>query len=125
MRSAYLVEDNPAIRTMLSTALEEFAGFQVSDFAETEDDAARWLARHCREADVVVLDMELRAGSGLGVLRRRAEFPPGCCFVVLTNIATHDLRRQCLALGAEAVFDKTAELDEFLAHCKALPRRVH
>ncbi len=125
MRSAYLVEDNPAIRSMLSSALEDMAGFEVTAFAETEDDAAHWLAAHCREADVVVLDIELRAGSGLGVLRRRAEFPPGCRFVVLTNIATHDLRRRCLALGAEAVFDKTAELDEFLDHCCRLPPRVH
>jgi DNA-binding NarL/FixJ family response regulator len=39
--------------------------------------------------------------------------------VVLTNYATPDIRRRALALGADAVFDKTNELDKFLGYCTA------
>ena len=34
---------------------------------------------------------------------------------VLTNHATADLREACVRLGADAVFDKSTELDEFFA----------
>ena len=34
---------------------------------------------------------------------------------VLTNYATADLRKACVRLGADAVFDKSTELDEFFA----------
>jgi len=34
---------------------------------------------------------------------------------VLTNYATADLREACVRLGADAVFDKSTELDEFFA----------
>jgi CheY-like chemotaxis protein len=37
--------------------------------------------------------------------------------VVLTNYATPDIRKRALALGADAVFDKTLELEDFLAYC--------
>ena len=39
--------------------------------------------------------------------------------VVLTNYATADIRQRSLALGADAVFDKSNELDEFFAYCIA------
>jgi two-component system, OmpR family, response regulator len=37
--------------------------------------------------------------------------------VVLTNYATHDIRKRCLQLGADAVFDKSTEIEAFLQHC--------
>ena len=37
--------------------------------------------------------------------------------VVLTNYATPDIRARCLELGADAVFDKSNELDDFFAYC--------
>jgi hypothetical protein len=30
-----------------------------------------------------------------------------------------DIRRRALAMGADAIFDKTLELDQFLAYCQA------
>jgi len=39
--------------------------------------------------------------------------------VVLTNYADVDIRAQCLALGADAVFDKSTELDAFLEFCES------
>jgi two-component system OmpR family response regulator len=37
--------------------------------------------------------------------------------IVLSNYATADIRARCLALGADAVFDKSTELDIFLDYC--------
>ena len=52
-------------------------------------------------------------------MNRCADRKPSQKVVVLTNYATPDIRRRALAMGADAIFDKTLELDQFLAYCKA------
>ena len=37
--------------------------------------------------------------------------------VLLTNYATPEVRQRAMALGADAVFDKSSELDDLLAYC--------
>jgi two-component system OmpR family response regulator len=37
--------------------------------------------------------------------------------VVLTNYATDEIRRRAMDLGADAVFDKSSELDGLFAYC--------
>ena len=40
--------------------------------------------------------------------------------VVLSNYATPDMRRRCEQLGADAVFDKSNEIDALVDYCIAL-----
>jgi DNA-binding NarL/FixJ family response regulator len=40
--------------------------------------------------------------------------------LVLTNYATADIRQRCLRLGADAVFDKSTEIEGFLEVCAAM-----
>jgi two-component system, OmpR family, response regulator len=45
--------------------------------------------------------------------------------VVLSNYATVDMRKRCLQLGADAVFDKSNEIDALVEYCielSAAPR---
>ena len=70
--------------------------------------------------DLMIIDIFLRTGSGLEVLRHARELMPGTRLVMLTNYATPDMRRRCLALGADRVFDKSAELEDLLAYCGGL-----
>jgi two-component system OmpR family response regulator len=51
----------------------------------------------------------------LGVLRGMQSYAPPPIRVVLSNYATADMRSRCRALGAEAIFDKSNEIDELLA----------
>jgi DNA-binding NarL/FixJ family response regulator len=37
--------------------------------------------------------------------------------IVLSNHATADMRRRCAQLGADAVFDKSTEIDNLLDYC--------
>jgi DNA-binding NarL/FixJ family response regulator len=37
--------------------------------------------------------------------------------IVLSNHATRDIRWRCAQLGADAVFDKSTELDELVDYC--------
>ena len=66
---------------------------------------------------MVILDLFLAEGSGIGVLVELAREQVGLPIIVLTNYATADIRERCRALGAVALFDKSRELDGFLAFC--------
>src|SRR5659263_433480 len=64
----YLVEDNPVIRESLIATLEELAPVVVVGTADDELTAVQWLSRPGQHADLVIVDIFLKAGSGLGVL---------------------------------------------------------
>lgn len=117
---AFIVEDSPVIRENLVAALEELAPVTVTGQADDEASALAWLQDAAHACDVVVIDIFLRRGSGLGVLRWLHEHDHRAERIVLTNYATPDMRRHCLALGASRVFDKSGEIDALVEHCVAL-----
>ncbi|HVK33188.1 MAG TPA: response regulator [Burkholderiaceae bacterium] len=113
----FIVEDSPVIRENLIATLEEMTPVQVVGSAEDEGDAKRWLDDPSHECELVIVDVVLRTGSGLGVLRAAAQPGSPRRFVVLTNYATSDIRERCRSLGADRVFDKSSELDDLIAFC--------
>ena len=117
----FLVEDNALIRENLTATLEEALPVQVLGFAVDALAALRWLAgTEAQGCDLMILDLFLQQGSGLEVLEAaRGRWPAMQC-VVLSNYVAPAIRQRCLALGAHRVFDKSAELDELLAYCRAL-----
>ena len=115
----YLVEDSPVIRQSLIATLEEMLDVQVVGTAEDEATAVAWLQGH-EPCQLMIVDLFLKAGTGLQVLQQARLLRSNLNIVVLTNFATAEIRRRCLQLGADRVFDKSAELDELLAHCEAL-----
>src|SRR4030095_6372851 len=103
----------------LIPALEDLADVEVRAFAETEADALDWLSSHPGQWHLLVLDLFLKQGSGLGVLRQCASRLPAQRAVVLSNYINADIRARCLALGADAVFDKSRELEAFFDFCRS------
>ena len=116
----YIVEDSPVIRENLIATLEELAPVAVVGIAEDESTAVLWLARPGDHFDLVIVDIFLKAGSGLGVLRAARALPQRHKIVVLTNYATLDMRRKCLELGADKVFDKSNDIDALIDYCGRL-----
>jgi DNA-binding NarL/FixJ family response regulator len=119
----YIVEDNPVIRENLAAALEELAPVEVVGVAQDESSAVGWLVDERHSCDLVIIDIFLKAGSGLGVLSAAShlDWCPG--LVVLTNYATFEMRRRCFELGADRVFDKSNELDALIEYCAGLASR--
>lgn len=113
----FLVEDNQTIRDNLVPALEDLVNAQVIGFAETEAAAAQWLAAYPDDWHLLIVDLFLKEGSGLGVLANARERSAAQRVVVLSNYVTNDIRARCAALGADAVFDKSRELDAFIDYC--------
>lgn len=114
---AYIVEDSPTIRENLVETLEELAEVRPVGLADTENEGKRWLARHPDGWDVAVIDLFLRQGNGLRVVEALRQRRRGQKVIVLSNHATSDMRRRCAQLGADAVFDKSTEIDALLDYC--------
>ncbi|NKE67247.1 response regulator [Ramlibacter sp. RBP-2] len=113
----YIVEDNATIRENLIGALEELASIKALGWAETEGDATNWLTGHGSGWDLAIVDLFLKQGSGLGVLEACRARGHDQRVVVLSNYATADMRKRCLQLGADAVFDKSNEIDALVEYC--------
>lgn len=122
----YLIEDSPVIRENLIATLEEMAPVTVVGCADSEGAATAWLAAHDAPDDcrLVIVDIFLRGGSGLGVLRAMADPQGGRRVVVLSNYATPEMRRRCLELGADRVFDKSDDIDALLDYCDEVAREA-
>jgi DNA-binding NarL/FixJ family response regulator len=117
----YIVEDSVVIRENLVATLEELCPLEVVGEAGDEAAAAQWLATSAGLVDLVIVDIFLGRGSGLALLRAAQLRPdPHCRMVVLSNYATPDMRRKCLALGADRVFDKSHDLEALLQYCTEL-----
>ena len=113
---AYIVEDSSTIRDNLIETLKELGGLEPVGTSETEHDGKRWLAAN-DGWDIAIVDLFLRAGSGLNVVEALRQRRPGQRVVVLSNHATADVRWRCAQLGADAVFDKSTEIDALVAYC--------
>ena len=116
----FLVEDSPVIRDNLVAALEEMAPVEVIGIAEDERSAVEWLEGPQPPCDLMIVDIFLKGGSGLGVLRAAHGLRPPMKVVVLSNYATVDMRRKCTELGASRVFDKSNEIDALIDYCEQL-----
>ena len=115
---AYLVEDSPVNRENLVGFLEDVVDAQVVASASTEDEAVNWLRLHTDDWDLTIVDLFLQRGNGLGVIRACRNRAPHQKVIVLSNYATADMRERSQQLGADAFFDKSAELDQLVAYCE-------
>ena len=117
---AFLVEDSPIVSDSLIAALEELAPIDVVGVVADERSAVQWMREHGSDCDVVITDIFLKSGSGLGVLCAGRQLEEPMNMVVLSNYATPDMRRKCFELGATEVFDKSRDIDELIAYCSEL-----
>jgi len=103
-----LVEDSPLIRERLAESLVEPGRIEIVGDADSE--AAAIALVQSPQWDALVLDLQLKSGTGLGVLRalkpiRRANTR----VIVLTNYAFPQYRAKSLSMGADFFFDKARE----------------
>lgn len=114
-----LAEDNQTIVDTLVPAMAELGDMEVLTVAATAREAVASLSRFSATWQLAVVDLFLKQGSGLDVLRACGSRRREQVVVVLTNYATEDMRQECRSLGADAVFDKSTELDAFFNFCAA------
>jgi len=102
-----LVEDSPRIAERMRDLLQTEAGAEVVYVATDEQDAIR-AARDC-DADVMILDLQLRRGTGFGVLKALGSGRPTT--IIMTNYALPQYRAQAMQFGVEYFLDKSVDFE--------------
>ena len=112
-----LVEDSPLLRGRLENMLSQHAAFKVTGLAAAEAEAIEKL--DSVPYDAIVVDVELRPGSGIGVIRqaraRNKDAKEGHVWIiVLTNYDLPTVRERCMQAGADHFLDKMREIDQLI-----------
>ena len=104
-----LVEDVKATHQLISELLDFVGGFQVVGSCATESSALVWLHDHPGEADLVILDLMLREGSGFSVLAGVAGLArdQAADVVVFSDFASPAVVRKCRGQGALDAISKS------------------
>ena len=112
-----IVEDQTAIRQMLTAFVSAMPAFKVVGEAGDVPEALRVAEAH--QPRVVVLDWMLLGGVGLEFLRAVRIDPPPYVLVFSAN-STELAVREAMAAGAKGYIEKTASFSEFTAALNAV-----
>jgi len=121
--SVYLVEDSSYLRDHLADCVTEHDYGRVVGFADNEDDAVTDILK--LKPDAVLLDIQLRAGNGLNVLRKLRALLPGAMpdVIVFTDFAITDFVRYATMYGARYFLDKASGLKHLATLLRTLTVR--
>nr|WP_306805925.1 response regulator [Caballeronia sp. BR00000012568055] len=117
-----LIEDSPLIRRSLTEAIDALGCWRVTAFADSHDDAIALLST--QHFDGVIVDLQLKRGSGFDVLAwlQESGSTHDAFVAVLTNHALPTYRERCLQFGVRHFFDKSLEFDRVLDAMEAFAR---
>lgn len=105
-----IIGDSAIIRARLSESLNEIPNVEIVGHAESEAEALAIMRGTVW--DVAVLDLQLRQGTGIGVLKAlaRGMRPPNTRVIVFTNFSFPQYRERSLSLGADYFLEKAREI---------------
>lgn len=105
----YLVDDSPVLRERVTESIADVDRVMLVGYADTEEGALAGIATAA--PDAIVLDIQLKRGNGLSVLRRLPSLglKRRPMVIVLTNYAEPEFQRRARQAGCDFFFDKAAE----------------
>jgi CheY-like chemotaxis protein len=127
MLKVFLIEDSELLQELLCDMLSELEGIDFCGCADGEAEALRRLAE--TPVDLVIIDIELKQGSGIGVLdalQTDSERYGNPRKAVLTNYAHATMRQRCEHFGMDPFFDKSLHINQLIdyvvdaAHTKSM-----
>ena len=116
-----LVEDSELLAERLRELLGQIAGVEVVGTVRDE----RAAVAMTKEGDihVLILDLQLKNGTGFGVLRSLGEDRPAV--IVFTNYALPEYRRRAEQLGVEYFLNKSLDFERLPEVIRTLARSAH
>ena len=106
----FIADDSVTVRERLTSLLGDMPAVELVGTAS--DAAAAISAIQQLKPDVVILDIRMPAGSGIGVLRSLQQTAEKPKFIMLTNYPFLQYRKTCLDAGASYFFDKSSEFEK-------------
>jgi DNA-binding NarL/FixJ family response regulator len=113
-----LVDDRWVVRRGLMMRLAVEPDLQVVGAAKDKQEAL-FLAR-TTAPDVVVMDVEMRDGSGFQTIHRIRDLRPDSAVVVLTMYGNQDAQARALGAGAQAFVEKQGKIEPLLQEIRRL-----
>jgi two-component system, NarL family, response regulator DevR len=106
----FIADDSKPVSDMLTELLTEQGRIEVIGVGDSEGTAIEGIRR--LKPDVVVLDLQLKTGSGTNVIRAVRSDPAlaSTKLLVTSNHVSAQMRAGCMELGADDYFDKVKEL---------------
>ena len=113
--NVFVVEDSPTVREIMLEQLAELPNVICSGHADSELTAIESL--RTTACDILILDIKLKTGTGLGVLRVMEatgwpRSPP--TRIIFSNFTDRAFRTLAQSLGVTHFFDKTQEFPSLL-----------
>jgi two-component system LytT family response regulator len=118
--TVFIADDSPPVAEMLRELINEPGRIEVIGQADSQADAIDGVKR--LKPDVVVLDLQLKTGSGTDVIRAVRASPDltNTKVFVISNHTSPHLKAGCIELGACDYFDKVKELGNLTGTLKRL-----
>ena len=116
----FIADDSRPVVDMLTELISEPGRVEIIGVGATESAAIQSI--RTLKPDVVVLDLQLKVGSGANVIRavRADKDLAAVCIVVTSNHTSPQMRAGCLELGANHYFDKVKEIAALTARITQL-----
>jgi DNA-binding NarL/FixJ family response regulator len=113
--TVFIADDSEPVAEMLTELISAPGRIEVIGVGATEEAAIESI--RAMKPDVVVLDLQLKTGSGTNVIRavRATDELARTRLMVASNHTAPQLKAGCLELGADGYFDKVKELGALAA----------
>jgi two-component system response regulator AtoC len=108
--SILIVEDDASLSDALKTSVEG-AGYHAQTAPSLQAGVA---SIRSQPFDIVLCDLRLPDGDGLGFIKTARESAPNCSTVLMTAFGSHDLALQALREGAYDYVAKPFDMEELL-----------
>lgn len=118
MRSVLVVDDNPAIRKIVTELFEGEGEFEVCGQAEDGREAIE-KAQLLRPA-LIVTDLSMPIMNGLEETRILKRLMPAVLVIIFSAHVDPFVEKEALAAGASAVFSKYAAVQSLIARAREL-----
>jgi len=120
-----IVEDSRIIRERLAGLLADIPNLATVAYATTQDEALAILRKG--EWEVVILDLQLKEGTGMRVLEELAKTirREETTIIIFSNFDFPAYRSRAIALGADFFFDKSSEFRRLHEVLTSLADSIH
>lgn len=102
-----LVEDSVVLAQRLREALDTLDNVEVVDVVA--DESAAVAAAQSTQIDIIILDLQLKEGTGFGVMQRLGKNRPKV--IVFTNYMLPEYQRLAQAMGVEYFLNKSRDYE--------------
>ncbi|EGF33699.1 Putative response regulator receiver domain protein [Oxalobacteraceae bacterium IMCC9480] len=108
----FLIEDSSLVRELVIESFADIPGITLIGHADSEDEAFDQLER--QRCDILILDIQLRQGNGINLLRRLGSQPQQNkqIRIIFSNNVSKGYHRLAGQLGVQYFFDKTSEFTD-------------